>query len=71
MVVVHMLQNKHNIKSWRAIHAISVFRNQQINSLSWNQNPVHELPILVASTDDMEARDGQQIAVFAINSPSV
>lgn len=71
MVVVHMLQDKDNIKSWRPIHAISVFHNQSINSLSWNQNPVHELPILIASTDDLKAPDGQHIAVFAINSASV
>ena len=71
MIVVHMLQDKHNIKSWRPIHAVSVFRNQPITSLSWNKNPVHELPILIASTDDLDAKKGYQIAVFAINSPSV
>ncbi|KAI6174603.1 hypothetical protein M3Y97_01008900 [Aphelenchoides bicaudatus] len=71
MVIIHMLQDKNDIRSWRPIHAISVFRDQSINSLSWNRNPVHELPIIIASTDDIDAEEGQQVAVFAINSASV
>ncbi|KAI6171739.1 hypothetical protein M3Y98_00895700 [Aphelenchoides besseyi] len=70
-IVVHQMFDPTNPKTWRPIHAISVFRDQPISSLSWNQNPVHELPIIVASTNGLTAAPNRRIAVFAINSPSV
>ncbi|CAD5214341.1 unnamed protein product [Bursaphelenchus xylophilus] len=64
VVVIHTLENQRDITSWRPIMAIQVFPNQTINSLTWNRNPVHELAILVASTNALDSRSDQRIAIF-------
>ncbi|CAD5210440.1 unnamed protein product [Bursaphelenchus okinawaensis] len=64
VVVIHVLQNQRDITSWRPIMAIQVFPNQAINSLTWNRNPVHELAIMVASTNALDSKSDQRIAIF-------
>ncbi|KAI6220963.1 hypothetical protein M3Y99_01574500 [Aphelenchoides fujianensis] len=71
VIVVHMLADVKRPETWTATHVIRVFAGQPISSLTWNLNPVHELPILVAATDGLTAKDGERIAVFAVNSPTV